>query len=277
MAVYYFPNLLLNPALQENAQAQFIPTLLLTREYWAGWFSNVREVIGPVAFVGALLGVLSTGKGAARALLLSMWTGYVIFILVFTYLVNTHDYYQLQLIPIVALSLGPLVSIFAERLASLSMHPATRATLLVTLVVLATLFSQLENWWRRYYHEYESVAPDLVEIAQEIGEVVNHSPYVILLSQASAAPLRYYGEVSGPAWPAVSEVRLASLYGAASLTSRQRLDRMILTYSPQYFVITDFAELERQPELRELLVQTYHVLSSTDSYIVFDLRSAPLR
>ena len=40
-----------------------------------------------------------------------------------------------------------------------------------------------------------------------------------------------------------------------------------------YFLVTDFDEFNRQPELKERLVNTYPVSFQGDGYLIFDLQN----
>jgi len=63
-------------------------------------------VVGHLALAGALLGVLLLRRTGARALVVGLFFGYAAYVMLLTYPGFTHDYYHLQLIPIVALGLA---------------------------------------------------------------------------------------------------------------------------------------------------------------------------
>jgi len=106
---YYIVKILSNVGfLQEQAQASFLPHLLLKSYFWIDWLSLIGQTVGYISFAGAIVGLLMIRKGFRRAVLLGLWTGYFIFGFFFTLHIHTHGYYQLPFVPVVALSLGPV-------------------------------------------------------------------------------------------------------------------------------------------------------------------------
>src|SRR5215212_1584129 len=107
-ALYYLYGTYFADFLQGEMQRKVIPSYLLDPDFWRGWLNCVEAVTGYVAFSLGLVGVLLCRSATARVLLVGLWGGYLIFGSVFTFHIHTHDYYSLQLIPVVALSLGAL-------------------------------------------------------------------------------------------------------------------------------------------------------------------------
>ncbi len=94
----------------------FRPWLLLHQEYWLGWYDLAVVGVGFTALIAALLGVPLQRKGLARTLVVALWLGYFAFGLVFNFHIHTHGYYHVQLIPIVALSFGPIIVLLTTTL-----------------------------------------------------------------------------------------------------------------------------------------------------------------
>ena len=44
-----------------------------------------------------------------------------------------------------------------------------------------------------------------------------------------------------------------------------------------YFLVTDFEEFNRQPELKERLFSSYPLYSEGDGYLIFDLKNPMLQ
>jgi hypothetical protein len=258
--------------LQSEFAAQFIPALLLTRQYWGGLLLQVGRVVGSGPLLLAILGIMLINRPLPRAVLGGMWAGYLVFVLMFTYVASTHDYYQLQLVPLVALCLAPVAANLMAALRNSIKLPITRMVLLMTLVLLAAIFGSVENQWRRYYHFYESAYVDLVSIAPEIGEAVNHSNRTVTLSHSGSLPLYYHAWIGGAVWPHLNETRLMELSGEETQSTIEMLDSLAAEYD--YFIVTAFAEFDQQPDLKRLLYARYPVLVETESYIIFDLRAS---
>lgn len=104
--LFYLFGIYLTDLLRSQAETSFLLHLALMPAFWQGWLAQIDAVVGLALFGAALLGLVLIPPGLPRAFLLSLWLGYFVFGLVFTYHIHTHDYYQLQLIPIAAISIG---------------------------------------------------------------------------------------------------------------------------------------------------------------------------
>ena len=185
--------------LRAEVGGRILPQLILTKDYWGSWLTQIDQVVGYTALIGGLLGILVIRNNSARTLLMGLWGGYFIFGLVFTYHITTHDYYQLQFIPIIALSIGPVCALIVTQLGQYHQNWYWRAALLGILLFAVSL-SLYKTRWRVINTGYEHE----VKIAQEIGELVNHSTQTIYLAPHYGMPLIYHGELSGLGCPSVT-------------------------------------------------------------------------
>lgn len=205
-------------------------------------------------------------QGLPKAILVGLWIGYALFGLTFNYHIHTHDYYQLQFVPIVALSIAPIGILISDRLAQTCAQWHWRLALLGVLLFASLLYIREVRWSLR------SPDPRQVSIAQEIGAITQHSTKAIFLTFAYGKPLKYHGEIAGQNWPSGGDFRLEKLTGKQVLTAKERLDSLIAQFSPEYFVITDFQELESQQDLKQYLTGAFPVLEQNHDYLIFDLR-----
>jgi 4-amino-4-deoxy-L-arabinose transferase-like glycosyltransferase len=253
--------------LSNEALKTLLPQLWLSPFFWRGWLMNIGATVGLMPFLGALLGILLFRQQLSRALMLGLWTGYVIYGLVLNYNLATHDYYQLPLIPIVGLCLGPLMALVLKQVRQI--HPqwpwriAAWGILGIALVLtLVDAQARLAN-------------PDAdrkVQMAQAIGEAVHHSTQTIFLSGDYGVPLEYHGLLSGSPWPLASDLEWEQLDGQPTLSAQERFNRVFAPGSPQYFIVEDSREFERQPDLKQFLVQNFPVLAQGERFLIFDLR-----
>jgi 4-amino-4-deoxy-L-arabinose transferase-like glycosyltransferase len=250
-----------------QAQVSFFPHFLLQSFFWKKWLNTIGEVVGYTALIGALFGLLMIRKGLPRALLIGLWSGYFIFGLIFNYHIHTHDYYSLQFVPVVALSIGPIVALVVNHLAN-QVRTQWRRRLAVIILVLGMLLSISEARGRIFSSEHESV----VRVAQEIGEAVGHSTNTIFLSSAYGKPLRYHGEIGGMYWPPSEEIQAERLLGEAEIGAEERFNSDYAKYSSEYFIVSDLGEFEQQPDLKDFLSSKFPILVQNGNYLVFDLR-----
>jgi hypothetical protein len=272
--VFYGYGIFVAGFLRSQAEESVLPQLLSQPIFWAGWLVQIREVIGITYFVGGLFGVLMVREGLLRALLIGLWCSYFVFGLVFTYHVHTHDYYHLQLIPLVALSLGPVGVQIAKNVSQVALELHTREAVL-GILLLAAVVSLLTIPLGVHQAEERTLTGlgGSVGTYEEIGEVVDHSPSTLYWASDYGKPLKYHGWLSGTEWPRRGDIELEDLMGAGQISVEERFDALHAEVSPEYFIVVPDAEwLEEQKDLRDFLAETFPVTGEGDNYIVFDLR-----
>jgi 4-amino-4-deoxy-L-arabinose transferase-like glycosyltransferase len=248
-----------------EAEKTLLPQLWISPFFWQSWLNNIGLTVGFVPFIAALFGVLLFRQGLPRMVMIGFWTGYVVFALVLDYNVATHNYYQLQLIPIVGLSTGPIVALAMNHVNRINSqfpwHLAAWPVLLLGLVLsIGVARSTLLN----------SGAERKARTEQEIGELVNHSTRTIFLASDYGVPLEYHGLLSGAAWPIASDLQWEQLAGVPVLGAAERFNAWFAKDSPEYFIVEDFREFERQPDLRQFLSQ-FPVVSQNSDYLIIKL------
>lgn len=241
----------------------FRPWLLLHQQYWTDWHDLAISGVGYTALLAALLSMPLQRKGKARTLIVSLWLGYLLFGLVFNYHIHTHNYYHVQLIPIVALSFAPVVTII------LSYLKQELNEWYWWLPVIGVLSLIMLSGLRGIRSELRVVTFESPELAREVGRIVNHSPRVIHVANEYGLPLEYYGEFSGTYWPKAIEFWLYRYPGERELSIQERLDN--LGFQPDYFVITNFNALNsRHPDLKEFLNTHCTLIAESEQYLIYD-------
>src|SRR5215831_19882389 len=263
----YIYNVVTGRFFPHEAWKTLLPQLWMSSFFWRNWVNNIGLTVGFIPFIGALLGFLFFREGLPRSLMIGLWTGYVIFGLVLNYNFATHDYYQLQLIPIVGLSIGPLLALvmnyFKQNHLPLRLRMAAWTILFVALLLsLAIARSRLVN-------------PDFelkVSLKQEIGELVNHSTKTIFLSADYGVPLEYHGLLSGSPWPLASDLEWERLAGVPTLDAEARFTAWFSKFSPDYFIVEDLQEFEQQRDLKRFLSK-FPIVSQNNDYMIFKLKA----
>ena len=274
-------------SLQGAATGRIVPELLTTFGFWKGWLEQIEYMVGYIALVGALFGLLLFRPGLPRAMMAGLWGGYLVFGLVFARHVQTHDYYSLQLVPVIALSLGAVWDFLTIALWRAASTHYVRATV-VGVFVLALALGVVEHRatilliahqgrGEAFPGTYVSHAMTAdyerrADVYREIGEVVNHSPKTIVLAPDFGSSLAYHGRIDG-------EFLLPESKKVVKDFAALRAE-----HSPKYFiVIKRFAHYNMQVDwggtgkgkkykaLRTLLAKNYSVVADDDAYVVFDL------
>jgi hypothetical protein len=214
-----------------------------------------------------LLSLLLIQDDRMRIFLFGLWGAYISFGLFFNYHIATHDYYHLPLIPILGLSLAPLGDWFFARLAEATPQRWTRAAV-YTLLIFG-LFSV--TWDVRNQMKAVDYRPE-ADMWAEIGEQFHHSTRVIALTQDYGSRLEYWGWRRFSTWPYSGDTAYANIRSGV-FTFEDLFERYSSKMS--YFLVTDFEEFNRQPQLKERLFNSYPVYREGNGYLIFDLKNSP--
>lgn len=258
---------LIEGSLAGQIKGTFLPHLLLKSFFWGGWLRMIEHVMGHLAVIAALLGIVLLSRGLGKALLIGLFTGYLAFSLFCSYHTPTHDYYQLAFIPIVAVAMGPLAALVLNRLAVVSRRLSYRLT--VCAVFILTMVMHLHAApWRRFTSDYRPI----VKSWEEVGEVVGHSGKTIWLASDYGKPLQYHAEIAGTNWPWRGDLRVQAMRGRPPMTAEERLEKLRARTGAEFFIVLERNEFAAQSDLRELLSSRYPVFRRTPAYRIYDLR-----
>lgn len=266
-AAYLFYGLVLNDFLAQKFSGRFIFGLLFSPLNYIGWASKADLAAGGMAIMLGLLGLFLARKRGVRSYLIGLWIAYILFGLYFNYNIATHDYYQEPFIPLVAISLAPVADWVMARLSELTMTRWMRtAAFIVLLYGVATTV-----WDVRGQLKLVNYRPQAA-MWEEIGMIFNHGNNVVALTQDYGSRLDYWGWQNTRNWPYSGDINNHKLRGK-SFEFYKLFDN--LTLGKQYFLVTDFAELDRQPQLLQELARL-PVYKQGDGYVIYDL-SEPMQ
>ena len=284
--------------IQTHAPIAMYPHFWLEGFYWKGWFNQIITAIGYIGFLGGVVGMFVVMKTKARVLMMGLLFGYLIFGLTYSYHIHTHNYYQLMLLPILALALAPLIEIAVRRIKSkfksgnwfvisfmiaglslgmgsfVALHQHVNNNLnqeqTATFKTIGSLFgiNFVTISFLLPHAEYEI----LIDTFEEIGEHVGHSTRTIFLTMAYGKPLKYHGNLYGKFWPGEGDFRFFQLQEKSPLPAEERYHSMYEKHQPEYFIITNFYEYDKQPDLQKWLTSGYPILKETEEYLIFDMR-----
>ena len=266
-AAYLFYGIVLNDFLGKQFSGRFMPSLLFNPLNYIGWASKANLAAGGLAIMLGLLGLFLIRERSVRSYLIGLWIAYILFGLYFNYTIATHDYYQEPFIPLVAISLAPVADWLMAHLAEVTKIRWKRtAALIVLLYGVATPAWDVRGELKFVNYRLEAA------MWEEIGMIFNHDASVVALTQDYGSRLDYWGWQNTRNWPNSGDINYHELRGN-SFNFGKLFDN--LTQSKQYFLVTDFAELNRQPQLLQQLVRL-PVYRQADGYVIYDL-SEPMK
>lgn len=269
-AAFYGQGIVRGASVASNAETSFIPALFTQWAYWSGWIRMIQGTVTTPLAVVALIAIVVARSRDARFVLAGMWGGYLVFGLVFNYHIHTHDYYQLQFIPVAALGVGLSTDAIAVRVRRMGLSRVTAVALGASLVVLGTSIVYADIGAVR--ERPVPPAATVVAEAEAIGRIVSHSTRTMMLAPAYGWPLGYEGGLSGLSWPtyASGDFRAMRLNGKAVPSTGELFEAA--ARSSDWFVVTDLDELRRQPDLKPLLDTRARLVARGAGYLVYDLR-----
>jgi 4-amino-4-deoxy-L-arabinose transferase-like glycosyltransferase len=250
-------------AAEGDAGERVQPHLLTRGWFWRGWwemlsivlpFPQHQRALALVPLAAALAGVLVANRGRARAILLGLAVGYIVYALAVAAYTASHPYYALPLLPILALAIGALAGFLLERLGSAGPRPLQAAAALVVLVVAVGAYKS------------RPVGPDRTAIAdyRRIGEVTGHTTQAVIVDERLRAPAMYWGWIVGHYWYAPTPAQDLPASG-------NPFPAWIDTRRAKYLVVVDVAELRTERRLQNL-IRNVPVVAKTNRYVVFDVR-----
>lgn len=244
---------------------RFFPNLWVDPVFYLRWETMIEKVFGLLPFILALAAwFLFQGK-ARKVFAAGLWGGYLLFGFVFAYYFITHNYYHIALVPIAAVSLAPLGQAAGSWFAAAAQGRMARLGLLA--VVLAGCAMNLWNI-RDDFHKANFHGQDAYWA--HIGEAIQHDSRTVALTQDYGYRLAYWGWTTPVYWPYTGDQALRELAGHSLPEFKLQFEDIIR--GNDYFLVSDLAEYERQPQLKETLTQGYTVLEQGEGYIIYDLR-----
>jgi hypothetical protein len=265
MLAYHFYGVYILGSLESQFEGRFFPEMWIDPSFYARWIGIASSYVGYGSILGAFLGLLLFISPERRAYGIGLWIGYGFYGMTFPYHIITHSYYHLPLIPIVALSLAPLAAVALRPLASL------KPKLLVRFAFLGILFlGIIGKMW--------DVRTDLAKqdfrhepaYWSEIAELLGNESSVVALTHDYGNRLAYYGWITPKIWLPKGHIeKYRELRGGSPIVVQEWFAEV--TENRDYFLVTLMKQLEKQPELEELLYSTYAVYAEGDGFIIFDL------
>ncbi|MBW6473434.1 MAG: glycosyltransferase family 39 protein [Anaerolineaceae bacterium] len=259
--LYMIYGLIIIGDLQSQFSLRFFPQMWIDPVFWLRWIEMINHVVGFEFFLAAIIGIFLLRKTSYRILLSALFIGYFIYGITLPYHMSTHDYYQLPLVPIVAIGVSV---IFSQIIAGIKFSKWVS-----TLVVLGVLgLYMLYNAWDVRVTLARNNYDNEVKFWENMSGVFEPDDRVIGITQDYGYRLNYWSWTGIENWMSTSDFSVRELAG-------QEFDLQSLfkeqTKGMDYFLVTQMSELNNQPEIREMLFENYQIREETGDYIIFDL------
>jgi hypothetical protein len=233
--------------------------LVSSVHFYADWLGFLGSLVGLTFFFIAIIGT-ALAPSPLRWMLIGIWAGYLLYGLTLPFQMYTHSYYHLQIVPVIALALVPVLEAVIERARGLPRGWQAIAAIPIVL------FAVYQAWAARSVLVSEDFRGAPV-LWQSIGEAIPENADVIGLTQDYGFDLMYWGWRRVQPWPvrtALSDLRVGDRDIPARFAE--------IAAVKDYFLVTAFSQLESQPALAEAL-KGYAVAAEGDGFILYDLNA----
>lgn len=250
----------------------FVPKFLLAATFWRGWVGTLLAVLGVGGLVlglGGLGAAVLLRRGRFGALCLGWGAGYAAQCLLTATATSSHDYYHAPAIPLFALGLAALAEPVLRVISRPGAPAAARHLLLPGAIVACFAAGSVRAEWRQ-----DAAKECDIAMWREVGEAVGHSPRTVFLDYCYGRPLCHHGWVSGRWWPQTHNLEYDErFYGVERIPAPERFRRDYAAQNPDYFIVRNIPDYDRQPDLRAFLESHFAARARTGRYLIFDLRS----
>ncbi len=233
--------------------------LITSAKFYASWLGFLGSIFGlTVIFLSIAGTLLATPR--FRALLVSLWVGYTLYGLTLPFQMYTHTYYHIQLIPIIALGLAPAIHPLVEHAARQEkIWQVSFSALVIFIIGYYAYVARSVLVAESFRHE--------PEFWSQVGEQIPADANVIGLTQDYGYRLMLFGWRKINLFPYSTD--LAQIRNNGEVDFAKRFGE--LTAGKDYFLVTAFNQLEKQPALKKIL-EAYPIAAQGDGYILYNLR-----
>lgn len=261
-AAYLVDGVYLNRYLVDQFSKRFFPEMWVDPAFYLRWVSNLERVVPVELVLISLLGIFSIRRPVYRGLLLAIAAGYLGYGMTLSHHISTHDYYHLPMFPQVALGLAAAGSSLFRQLRG----PRGIALAAASAALIAAL---LLNGYEARTVIRRSGAWDKAESWSEIGRELGEGASAAALVTDYGVGLKYYAWINPEIWPTAADIRFQESSGQ-SFEFETFFENQVA--GRDFFIISPLDELEKQPELNDLLYSRYPVVGQSADYAIFDLR-----
>jgi 4-amino-4-deoxy-L-arabinose transferase-like glycosyltransferase len=232
--------------------------LITSTDFYSKWLAFLGSLFGLTVIFLSLAGALiSTPR--LRWLLISLWVGYVLYGLTLPFQMYTHSYYHIQLIPVLALGLASAANPLIEKVSSQGWGWRMSVVGLIVAIV------GYQSWVARSVLIAEDFRHEPA-FWKQVADTVPADADVIALTQDYGYRLMLFG------WRKVSLWHLSTDLSEVRNGGQDASDFADLTDGKEYFLVTAFGQLEKQPDLKEILSH-YPIAAEGDGYLLYDLQN----
>jgi 4-amino-4-deoxy-L-arabinose transferase-like glycosyltransferase len=238
--------------------------LLFQPSFYIRWITFLRGLVDLTVIAIALCSILLLRRDD-RLMMIGLFGGYLLIGLVVPSLIITHDYYSLYLIPVIAIALAPLADLLFSKVSEYGRF--WQGALI--LVALASFFYM--GLIDRNNLVAKNYRPEILGWIKMGKELPKGASYIGLTHDYNTR-LKYYGWVDVAAWPlTLDQTQMHTMAGGNADMNSPAWENIFndKTKGFDYFIVTQFDELNTQPVLKRMLDQ--YVSTEGEGYTIYNL------
>ncbi|MFZ5858992.1 MAG: ArnT family glycosyltransferase [Chloroflexota bacterium] len=232
--------------------------LITSIHFYADWLGFIGSLFGLTVIFASLAGIF-LAPPRLRWLLIGLWIGYAAYGLTLPFQMYTHSYYHIQLIPILALGLAAVLNPILEAASAQSL--ARRVAFAAVILALVGY----QSWVARSVLVAEDFRHEPA-FWESVGQSIPADADTIALTQDYGYRLMLWGWRKVTLWPLSTDLAAAR---NADRDVAARFDE--LTADKEYFLVTAFNQLDKQPDLKKIL-GGYPIAAEGNGFVLYDLR-----
>ncbi|MBU2610112.1 MAG: glycosyltransferase family 39 protein [Chloroflexi bacterium] len=232
--------------------------------FYISWLHHLN---GSFNLAIVLIAIASTFllKKRWRAMCLGLWIGYGLLGAAVPELIYSHMYYNLPLVAIIAISLGPISALV---LGKISEQGRLWRVLFFGVALVGVGYSVFMSRKEVVAVDYRAEPEKWRELAAKIPNVLTAG-----LTEDYGMELNYYGWKFSLPYPYSFDQDMSRMAGHEFDVTADNLAYFKNHVGDSgFFVITMLNELDAQPYLKKILYDNYPIYAQGDWYIIFDLR-----
>lgn len=240
---------------------RFFPQLWAQVGFYLRWVGTLRKAVGLEWLVLGLAGVWLAREKTWRWMLLGAWVGYFALGFTLSYHISSHDYYNLPVFLMISLGSGFL---FQSAIHSESTKLLNRLAFLLLLLFAVAIYGyEAYGTLKKTNYSQETA------FWEKMGTDLGMNSKVVALSEDYGYRLAYWGWLTPINWMSMDDIRLRTESGQG-FDFRQYFESTV--QDKDYFLVTQIDEWDRQPDLKNALVEKYPLVDETGRFLLFDLK-----
>ena len=259
--IYHIDGFYISGFLKGQTSLRFFPNLWVDPYTFLKWKENIDKTLIFEMFLIGIFGVLLIERKIFRLMFISIICGYFLYGMCFAYHIMSHNYYQIPLTPVVAVGLSIASGVLVKKINSKKVF---------SLLILGGLISfwSVSNYYTVTQNLSSSNFSGEMTLYQSLGEELQDYN-VVSITPDYGYRLDYWGWKESRNWFSKADLILRGLAGT-NIDVKMEFSKAI--EGSDLFLVTDFTEFDRQPEIQKNLYENYPIFDEGEGYIIFDLR-----